>query len=135
MTAEPKLPRGVLAEADTAVGAVISVDPGLVRRISRAALEAAIPLVRQAVLREAAKRILLLPGLSTGILCPVCHSRYVTCPDALNPRYRSDRWTCKKGHQWDKPDGPRLTTESLLRLLARGEPLPDLPPKEITCDR
>lgn len=60
MTAEPKLPRGVLAEADTAVGAVISVDPGLVRRISRAALEAAYPAIERAVLQRAAARMLEL---------------------------------------------------------------------------
>lgn len=90
--------------------------------------------VSRAAVRQAARQILLLPGLASGGLCPQCHGRYVTRPDAPNPAYRSDRMRCRKGHEWDRPDlaGPGHTTESLLRLLARGEALPDIPPKEST---
>ena len=126
---DPKLPRGALRLAAEA----LEDGPSLLDDVwarARIALTAALPVIQRDALRQAARRILLLPGLSSGALCPQCHGVYVTRPDVPNPRYRSERWTCRKGHEWDKPDGPRVTEDSLLRMLARGEPLPELPPKE-----
>lgn len=104
------------------------------RLLAEAALAAALPVIRKAVLREAAARILLLPGLLSGTRCPQCHGIYVTSPDLPNPRYYSPRMRCKEGHEWDRPQvparpGSAVTADSLLRMLARGEPLPDLTPK------
>jgi hypothetical protein len=127
--ADPKLPRDAFRLAEKAIiAAPEGADPD---NLARRALLAAFPVTERAVLRDAAKRMLLLPGLASGRLCPQCHGRYVTFPDAPNHRYRSERWQCAKGHEWDKPDGPDYTWESLLRILARGDQLPDLPAMEM----
>ena len=121
--ADPKLPRGALAAAMEALEEAGGL-PGAGTGVAKIALAAAFPVIQKAVLRDAARLILLLPGLASGNLCPECHGRYITRPDVPNPRFRSERFCCKKGHEWDKPSGPRISEESLLRMLARGEPLP-----------
>jgi len=93
------------------------------------ALTAAMPVIERAVLREAAQRILLLDAIQRNVICPRCHTKTVGRP---RTHLSAEPYRCAEGHEWPQPPnrGPYNYEDSSLRLLARGEPLPDLPPKE-----
>ena len=138
---DPKLPRGAVklaADALTVAGLLNNAGyiDGDEREAARVALTAAWPVAQRAILRDAAKLILLLHSLDAGHICPCCHGRTIYDPSisALSP---SAVFRCVNGHQWNRrPNrGPFNDMNTSLRRLARGEPLPDLPPKEITDDR
>jgi hypothetical protein len=96
---------------------------------ARAVLAAVIPVIERAVLRQAAGRILLLDALARGWRCPACHGKPATTPSLREGR---TGYTCGCGHAWEPPKHPDygMEPERLLRRLARGEPLPDLPAKD-----
>ena len=76
-----------------------------------------------------ARHLITLDALAHGALCPACHGKPAIIP---NPR-GATQYRCGCGHSWER--GVRastnwaLTSDSVLRKVARGEPLPDLPPK------
>jgi len=123
-----KLPRGaqrLAADALAAAGDLLGDDwaeAGI-------ALTAAMPVIERAVLREAAQRILLLDAIQRNVICPRCHTKTVGRP---RTHLSAEPYRCAEGHEWPQPPnrGPYNYADSSLRLLARGEPLPDLPPKE-----
>lgn len=119
-----KLPRGALKLATEALA-----DAGLDRDaepIALRALAAALGTIERAALKRAAERILLLEDLARGWRCPACHGKPASTPHLLE---RRTGYTCGGGHSWEPPKRPDYDMEPgrLLRRLARGEPLPELP--------
>lgn len=83
--------------------------------------------------REMAERILLLHDLSLGRACRRCHGRPVNAPQPSYRWHPTYLLRCANGHEWQQPflvEGNTMNPSALLGLLARGEPLPDLPAKE-----
>ena len=107
MTDNARLPRGALAEATRAVAAVAEyigvtcdiTEPTQAGPIARAALEAALPVIERAALRDAAKKILALQDED--------HAR------------RQAAGIRSAGPPWND-------MRSVLRKVARGEPIPEL---------
>lgn len=130
-----KFPRGSLKAATAAVISAASdfghggLIAGDAETLARAALTAAMPVIERAVLREAAKRILLLDAIQRNAICPRCHAKTVSRP---RTHLSAEPYRCAGGHEWPHPPnrGPYNDADSSVRRLARGEPLPDLPPKE-----
>lgn len=128
--AEPVLPRGALKPATDAIMELHHLDRGWAGKLASAALAAALPVIERAVLKRAAQRMLLLQALARGWLCPACHGKPAVTP---TPRNGEKLYRCGCGHTWERK-GPRsvdygMDPDYLVRKLARGEPLPELPPK------
>jgi hypothetical protein len=129
--ADVTLPRGAFAAATRAICCGGDEHEQTESQLlARAALEAALPLIERAALKRAAQRIELLHALARGWVCPACHGK-----PASTPHLREGRtgYRCGCGHQWEPPS-PRsvdysMDTDRLIRRLARGEALPELPPK------
>ena len=135
MMAEPKLPRGALKLAADAIMSVTNMNDGESERfecriVATAALTAALEVIQRDALKQAAKRMLLLEAIAHGWACPACHGKPASTPNAREGR---TGYTCGCGHSWEQPE-PRqinygMDPQFLLKRLARGEPLPDLPPR------
>jgi len=93
-----KLPHGAVSDAADGICGAFLFDHGQARRFADAALTAAMPGIRRAVLREAARQIL-----------------------ALDAEDRS------RHHVAAKNVGPWNDMGTVLRKLLRGEPIPALP--------
>jgi hypothetical protein len=126
-----QLPRGSLKAAMDAIG---QLDDAELERTSgeavmRLGLLAALPVIERAAVRRAAARIALLQELANGWRCPACHGK-----PASTPHMREGRtgYTCGCGCSWEPPKSGTIQVGYLVRKLARGEPLPDLPPKLTT---
>jgi hypothetical protein len=128
--AERRLPRGVLKLAAASLESM-GVHPGDDQAIARGVLTTVLPAIERAVLKQAAQHILLLEALANGWACPACHGKPASTPSYLEAR---TGYRCGCGREWEPvPVRQRPTSmeaASLVRLLARGKPLPDLPPKE-----
>jgi hypothetical protein len=136
--ADVKLPRGALpaaqlgivrAATDFGQGNLVVGDHEV---LARAALSEALPVIERAVLREAARHILLSGRLGTRLACPACHGKPAF--DSYDHATGRAHYQCGCGREWD---GSKWTSDDLSRAigraltdLARGKPLPDLPPKE-----
>jgi len=129
---EAKLPRGALTDAAAGISEVVNLDPGLVRRIAKAALESALPVIERAVLRDTAKYIGLLDDLAHGRRCPACHGK--PAAHRYDLATGTTHYSCGCGREWSRGQRARTdhtrTADRSLSRLARGHPLPDLPPKD-----
>lgn len=130
------LPRGALTAATDAVLATMEGNGDFTwttrnhaRRLAEVALEAAMPGIERAVLRHAARQILLLEALARGWACPACHGKPAVTPSVMEGR---TGYQCGCGREWEPPRSRNyaMDPDSLLKRIARGEPLPELPPKE-----
>ena len=127
---EAKLPRGSLKLAADALeearaGVAILDSPAA----AKIALTAALEVIQRDALKRAARHIFLLEALAKGWRCPSCHGEPASAPHLLEGR---TGYTCGCGHSWEPPP-PRqinygMEPRFLLKRLARGEPLPELPP-------
>lgn len=132
---DPKLPRYALDFAEAAIIRAATdfgqddIVAGPSRELARAALTAALGVIQRDAMRQAAKRIVLLNALSNGWVCPACHSKPATSPHAGE---RRTGYTCGCGRAWEPPKNIvwKWQTDQVVRQLAKGQPLPDLPPKE-----
>lgn len=101
------------------------------KQLATKALEAALPIIERDVLRRVARQILTLHALDRGHICPGCHGKTVYDPSisALDPHAIL---RCVNGHEFPRRSnrGPFNDMDTSLRRLTRGEPLPDVPPKE-----
>lgn len=132
-----KLPRGALDFAELAIMRTATdfghgdLVAGSSREFARAALTAALGVIQRDAVRQAARRIVLLDALANGHACPACHGK-----PASTPHFRESRtgYTCGCGYAWEPPDRPawKMQAEQVVRHLAKGAPLPGLPPKEVT---
>jgi len=129
----PSLPRGALKLATDAL-----LDDGPLcddhEEAARIALSAALPVIERAALKRAAERILKLQALSLGRLCPACHAKPVSEPHAGEGR---SGYRCGCGNEWEPPEDRdwSLTVGALVKLLARGGELPELPAMMAGQDR
>lgn len=128
------LPRGAVKAAAEAILAAQNANDGAAERfeakaLATAALTAALEVIQRDAVRQAARRIVLLDALANGRACPACHGKPATTPHMREGR---TGYTCSCGHAWEPPKFPDygMRTESVIKRLARGEPLPDLPAKE-----
>lgn len=121
------LPRGVLKQAAEALEEA-RTDRTDDWAAARVVLTAALPAIERAALRSAARQILLLQEFSLGRRCPACHGKPASEPHRGEGR---TGFRCGCGYEWEPPEDRdwSLSTDSLIRKLARGEPLPELPPK------
>ena len=127
----PALPRGALKLATDALLA----DGPLCddhEEAARIALAAALPVIERAALRRAANHMLKLQALAYGHLCPACHAKPVSAPHVMEGR---DSYKCGCGHEWKPPKYPPgwMEVRSVVRALARGEALPELPERITPC--
>lgn len=124
-----KLPRGTLKAVWAALLRTGVCDSAQTRAVVEEALITAMPLIERAVLRDAARLMLLLDDLDANRICPQCHGKTVERPALMGGHglwYR-----CVNDHRWLHSNrGPYTDFRTNLRRLARGEPLPDLPAKE-----
>jgi hypothetical protein len=128
--AATKLPRGAVPAAWAAIAG--AHDDLRTRAVVEEALKGALPVIERAVLRDAARLILLADRVARGLNCPACHGKPAT--STYDHNIGRSHYRCGCGREWDVGHMTRVdysrTIDRSLHRLARGEPLPDLPPKE-----
>lgn len=90
--------------------------------------------IAERIVRDMAVRILLVTEVGNGLRCPRCHGQ----PSARRwPSGRVQTYLCGCGHRWNPRSAHHVQYQlgvlHVLALLAKGEPLPPVPPK-IRCE-